>query len=119
MAYAQLGKFTTPYSQPTQYYNPNYYGRPFYAILRQTQDSLPDGSYSYRWDCPVKAYVSSRERFRHARGIADALERIKTRSRFGRCNREVNTLGVIVRFFLLLPSRRVFIEEWLISKKEV
>ncbi|XP_018392569.1 PREDICTED: endocuticle structural glycoprotein SgAbd-1-like [Cyphomyrmex costatus] len=51
MAYAQFSsRFTTPYPQPTQYYNPNYYGRPFYAILRQTQDSAPDGSYSYSYD---------------------------------------------------------------------
>ncbi|EZA58814.1 hypothetical protein DMN91_009092 [Ooceraea biroi] len=50
MAYAQLNRFTTPYPQPTQYYNPNYYGRPYYAILRQTQDSSPDGSYSYSYD---------------------------------------------------------------------
>ncbi|CAL1680318.1 unnamed protein product [Lasius platythorax] len=49
MASAQLNRFTTPYPQPTQYYNPNYYGRP-YAILRQSQDSSPDGSYSYSYD---------------------------------------------------------------------
>ncbi|KAM0732568.1 Endocuticle structural glycoprotein SgAbd-1 [Formica fusca] len=48
MASAQLNRFTTP--QPTQYYNPNYYGRPYYAILRQSQDSSPDGSYSYSYD---------------------------------------------------------------------
>lgn len=30
-------------------YNPDYYGRRF-AILRQTQDSRPDGSYSYSYD---------------------------------------------------------------------
>ncbi|XP_032676864.1 endocuticle structural glycoprotein SgAbd-2-like isoform X2 [Odontomachus brunneus] len=50
MACAQFNRFTTPYPQPTQYYNPNYYGRPYYAILRQTQDSSPDGSYSYSYD---------------------------------------------------------------------
>ncbi|KAL0132056.1 hypothetical protein PUN28_000078 [Cardiocondyla obscurior] len=48
--YAQFGRQTTPYPQPAQYYNPNYYGRPFYAILRQTQDASPDGSYSYSYD---------------------------------------------------------------------
>ncbi|XP_076652892.1 endocuticle structural glycoprotein SgAbd-1 [Halictus rubicundus] len=30
-------------------YNPDYYGRRF-AILRQSQDSSPDGSYSYSYD---------------------------------------------------------------------
>ncbi|GAB1864033.1 Endocuticle structural glycoprotein SgAbd-1 [Camponotus japonicus] len=48
MASAQLNRFTTP--QPGQYYNPKYYGRPYYAILRQSQDSSPDGSYSYSYD---------------------------------------------------------------------
>lgn len=48
MASAQFNRFTTP--QP--YYDPRYYGpsgRP-YAILRQSQDSSPDGSYSYSYD---------------------------------------------------------------------
>ncbi|XP_053981342.1 endocuticle structural glycoprotein SgAbd-1-like [Hylaeus volcanicus] len=40
MAYAQVNRYV---------YNPDYYGRRF-AILRQSQDSSPDGSYSYSYD---------------------------------------------------------------------
>lgn len=47
-----LGFATMVCAQYNRYpYNPDYYGRRF-AILRQTQNSSPDGSYSYRWDRP-------------------------------------------------------------------
>lgn len=112
MASAQLNRFTTP--QPAQYYNPQYYGRPYYAILRQSQDSSPDGSYSYRWDRPSVF---------HPKAFVHFVERtISTRSKNLGCPRgihekrsrhSVDVIAKLTRSVWLPVFFIIFIEQWL------